>query len=70
MSEAKIDNGITPEMVLETGRKLRKAWLATLSPEEIKQLITRVPPEIRLAGLAPEERLAGLAPEEIKALVK
>jgi hypothetical protein len=64
MSEAKIENVITPEMVLETGRKLRKAWLATLSPEEIKQLITRVPPEIRLADLAPEERLAGLAPEE------
>jgi hypothetical protein len=28
------------------------------------KLLTKLPPERRLAGLAPEERLAGLAPEQ------
>ncbi|MEZ4732314.1 MAG: hypothetical protein R3E79_34815 [Caldilineaceae bacterium] len=48
---------LTPETVMETGKQLRKALLAVLTPEE------------RLAGLAPEERLAGLTKEEMIALI-
>jgi hypothetical protein len=51
---------LTPEKIMETGREVRKVWLAHLTPEELAAL----PVEKRLAGLAPEERLAGLAPEE------
>ncbi len=67
------DPGLTPEMVMATGRKIRKAMIARLTPEERLQgltpearqaLVARLALEERLAGLAPEERLAGLAPEE------
>ena len=51
---------LTPEMMMETGKAIRKLWLANLTPEELATL----PPEKRLAGLAPEDRLAGLAPED------
>jgi hypothetical protein len=67
------DMGLTPEIVMETGRQIRKALIARLTPEERlegltpearRALIARLASEERLAGLAPEERLAGLAPEE------
>ena len=67
------DEGLTPEMVIETGRQIRKAVLANLTKEERlnllnslprEEILARLAPEERLAGLAPEERLAGLAPEE------
>ena len=58
------DEGLTPEMVMETGKRIRKALLANLTSEERKTLLNNLTREERLAGLAPEERLAGLAPEE------
>lgn len=48
---------LTPETIVETGKQLRKALLAVLTPEE------------RLSGLAPEERLAGLTTEEMVELM-
>ena len=51
---------LTPEMVMETGKEIRRLWLANLTTEDLATL----PPEKRLAGLAPEDRLAGLAPED------
>jgi hypothetical protein len=35
MSQAKTDPGLTPEIVMETGKKMRKALLATLTPQEV-----------------------------------
>jgi hypothetical protein len=64
MSAMAQGEGLTPELVLETGKRLRKALLATLTPQEIQAMLAKLTPEERLAGLAPEERLAGLAPEE------
>ncbi len=55
---------LTPEMVMETGREIRKLWLANLTQEEVERIVETVPLEKRLAGLAPEDRLAGLAPED------
>jgi hypothetical protein len=67
MNEAVINEILTPEVILETGKKMRKSLLANVTPQELQQLIARASPEERLAGLAPEERLAGLAPNEILA---
>ncbi len=76
---------LTPEMVMEEGRKIRLAMFANL-PREVRlaQLtledrlaglapedrLAGLAPEDRLAGLAPEDRLAGLAPEELEKLVE
>lgn len=46
---------LTPEIVMETGKELRKALLSTLTPQEVQQLLKKLTPEERLAGLAPEE---------------
>lgn len=56
---------LTPEMMMETGKAIRKLWLANLTPEELATL----PPEKRMAGLAPEDRLAGLAPEDRQSVI-
>ena len=66
---------LTPEMMMETGKAIRKLWLANLTPEELATLppekrLAGLAPEDRLAGLAPEDRLAGLAPEEVEQLVE
>ena len=55
---------ITPEMVMDIGKKTFDAYLASLSPEERKDRLARLRPEDRLAGLTPEDRLAGLKPED------
>lgn len=57
---------LTPEKIMESGRAIRKLWLANLTADELATL----PLEKRLAGLAPEERLAGLAPEELARLME
>ncbi len=61
MSEVMMPEGLTPEKVIALGKQIRKALLATLTPEE---RLAGLAPEDRLAGLAPEDRVAGLAPEE------
>jgi hypothetical protein len=61
MSEVIMPEGLTPEKVIALGKKIRKALVATLTPEE---RLAGLAPEDRVAGLAPEERVAGLAPEE------
>jgi hypothetical protein len=66
MSELAMKSVLTPEVVMETGKQLRQALLAVLTPEE---RLAGLAPEERLAGLAPEERLAGLTPEELIALM-
>ena len=67
------DEGLTPELVMETGKQIRKAILANLSKEDRlallnslprEEILARLAPAERLAGLAPAERLAGLAPAE------
>ena len=61
---------VTPETIMETGKRLRKSLLAVLTPAERlaglapAERLAGLKPAERLAGLAPEERLAGLAPEE------
>ncbi|MFN8493958.1 MAG: hypothetical protein U0350_40540 [Caldilineaceae bacterium] len=55
MSNVTLPSGLTPEMVMETGKAMRKALLENLTPQEIQQLLTKLTPEQRLAGLTPEE---------------
>jgi hypothetical protein len=70
MSKAKnvkmVDEGLTPEIVMETGRRLRKALIANLTLEERLGGLTS---EALIAQLTPEERLAGLAPEDFAVLL-
>ena len=47
-----MDEGLTPEMVMEVGRKMMLRNLSYLTIEE------------RLAGLKPKERLAGMKPKD------
>jgi hypothetical protein len=76
---------LTPEEVLEMGRKWGKRYLSTLPPEErlagipMEERLAGIPVEKRLAGIPSEERLAGITlpevfrhfkPEEIKAYFK
>ena len=46
---------LTPEKVMEYGKRIRELIIETGTPEE------------RLAGLSPDERLTGLSPDEIRA---
>ena len=49
---------LTPEKVLEYGKRIRELVFETGTPEE------------KLAGLSPEERLAGLNSEERRELLR
>src|SRR5262249_48982221 len=47
--------------------EMKQAWhnlLTSLTPEDWREVLSTMPVEVRLEGLAPEERLRGLAPEE------
>ncbi len=59
---------VTAEKIMESGRRIRKLWLESLTPEELARMpaekLASLPVAMRLAGLAPEERLAGMNPEE------
>ena len=55
---------LTPEKVLEYGKRIRELVFETGTPEE---KLAGLNPEEKLAGLNPEERLAGLSPDEILA---
>lgn len=70
-----ISKVLTPEVVMEAGKQMRKALLANLTPQEIeqllahndqirKQILANTSSEERLAGIPPEERLAGIPPEK------
>ncbi len=75
------DEVLTPEMVIETGRLIRKSVIARLTPEERLEgltpetrqaLFASLPAEERkalIASLPLEERLAGLAAEDMGALL-
>jgi hypothetical protein len=54
---------LTPERVIEMGKKWEDLFLAGIS---VEKRLAGLKPEERLAGLKPEERLAGLKPEEIE----
>jgi hypothetical protein len=58
MEEGIINEVLTPEVILEMGKRMRKALLATLTSEEMQEVIARALPEERLTGLAPEEMIA------------
>ena len=58
---SKMEEGLTPERVIEIGKMWGKAYLSSLPPEE---RLAGLKPEDRLAGLRPEDRLAGLRPED------
>src|SRR5262245_4712846 len=48
--------------------EMKEAWdnvLNNLTPEDRRQVLSTMPVEERLEGLAPEERLRGLAPEDL-----
>lgn len=75
-----VSNVLTPEVVMETGKQMRKALLANLTPQEIqqllanneqirKQILASTSPGERLAGIPAEERLAGLNMEELATLL-
>ncbi|MFN8489663.1 MAG: hypothetical protein U0350_18915 [Caldilineaceae bacterium] len=81
MSQAKIDAVLTPEIVMETGKKMRKALLATLTPQEVLDVLVhneqvldvlahneQVRQQV-IASAPPEARLVGLTPEEMTALM-
>lgn len=59
--------GLTPEKVIALGKKIRKALVATLAPEE---RLAGLAPEDRVAGLAPKDRLAGLTPKDVPELLE
>jgi len=58
---------ITPDDIMEYGRRLFDEYLQGLSPEE---RLIGLRPEERLIGLRPEERLAGLASEDVLLIYK
>lgn len=58
---------LTPEKIIEYGKKWQNIVLSGLDPDEI---MTRFSIKDRLRGLAPEDRLKGLAPEEIEKYLK
>ena len=75
-----VSNVLTPEVVMETGKQMRKALLANLTPQEIqqllanneqirKQILANTSPGERLAGIPAEERLAGLTTTELASLL-
>ena len=59
-----MNEGVTPESVMEIGAAFREQILATTSVQERQRILATVPLQERLAGLAPKERLEGLAPKE------
>ena len=65
-----MNEGVTPESVMEIGAAFREQILATTSVQERQRILATVPLQERLAGLAPKERLEGLAPEEMAALLR
>ena len=66
------DTGLTPEMVIETGRQIRKAVIARLTPEERLEGLTAETRQALFTSLPTEERkalIASLPTEERKALI-
>ncbi len=65
-----------PYTVEDVRRELRKEFIATYTPEEIRGYLTSdvllkvLSPEERLKGLPPEERLKGLTKKQIEAYLK
>ncbi len=53
-----MEQELTPEKLIEMGKKWGDLYLRSLPPEE------------RLKGLGPEERLKGLSAEEIEAYLR
>jgi hypothetical protein len=78
--ELLLDEGLTPEALIQSGREWRELLLASMTPQErlagvssadIIQLIEgdeQIRKQI-IAHTPPEERLAGLKPEELTALL-
>ncbi|MFZ4657776.1 MAG: hypothetical protein ACOYNY_12235 [Caldilineaceae bacterium] len=60
-----LEEELTPQDLIESGREWRDLLLASMTPEE--RLAGMAPAE-RLAGMAPAERLAGMTPEEMAIL--
>ena len=58
---------LTPEKVIEYGKRIRELVFETGTTEE---RLAGLGPEERLAGLSPEERLAGLNSEERRVLLR
>ena len=58
---------ITPEKIMEAGRKALERHIANMTPEE---RLAGLKPSERVAGLKPSERLAGLKVEEIEQYLK
>jgi len=71
-----MDQEITPEALIERGKKLTDVYIAKLSPDQLLEVVDtyemlkQLEPEVRLAGLEPEERLKGLSVREIKAYLR
>ena len=65
MSQNQLPEEMTPKRVMEIGHDMRKLVAATLTSEELAELL---PLETRLESITPEDRLAGLAPEEMATL--
>ncbi len=71
----KLDEGLTPELVMETGWRIRQSLIANLTLQERQSLIATLPVEERskvLIGLSPEDRqilIASLPADERKALI-
>lgn len=67
MSQNQLPEEMTPKRVMEIGHDMRKLVAATLTSEELAELL---PLETRLESITPEDRLAGLAPEEMATLME
>ena len=61
---------LTPEKVMEYGKRIRELIIETGTPEERlaglspEEILARFSLDERLAGLSPDERLTGLSPDE------
>jgi len=75
IDEMIMEEGLTPELLIESGREWREFLLASMTPEERLAGLSEVDllrliegdEQIRkqiIANAPPEERLAGMAPEE------
>jgi hypothetical protein len=60
--ETEMNMNLTPEQVIDFGKKLGDVWLAGLTPQE---RVAGLKPSERLSGLKPSERLSGLKPSEV-----
>lgn len=71
-----MEQGLTPEDLIERGKKRADAYIASLSFDQLLEgvgtdkILKQLGPEWRLAGLGPEERLKGLSVEEIEAYLR